>query len=265
MSTTARRLLDAYDPFALIYNRGMAEDFCRRAWPVVEQLLLARIPHCAQVLDLCCGSGQMARELSRREYCVTGIDASEHMIRIAKKNAPQTNFVIADARDFSLTARFDGVLCSFNSLAHAATVDELASILRNACAALTPNGLMLFDLSMEEAYASKWRGAFGEHHQDVAWIVRPSYDPSSRVAQNDCTVFRRTEECWGREDFTIHQRCFSEDEIRAAAMRTGFSKVVSYDAEHDLGMTNECGRRFFLCERDYRATVNRQAATENRQ
>jgi SAM-dependent methyltransferase len=248
MSTAPRQFRDAYDPFALIYNRGMAEDFCRRAWPIIERLLLSQIPKRGQILDLCCGCGQMARELSHRGYRITGLDSSEQMIRIARKNAPQSKFCLADARHFTLLPRFDAVVCSFNSLAHAASVDALASILRNAHSALSPHGLMLFDLSMEEAYTSKWRSAFGEVHSDVAWIVRPSYDPSTRTAANDIIVFWRNGDSGRRDDFTINQRCFSEEEIRTALSQAGFISVDSYDAERDLGMGNESGRRFFVCK-----------------
>src|SRR3954468_11899313 len=98
MSTAARQLRDAYDPFALIYNRGMAEDFCRRAWPIVERLLLSEIPQQARVLDLCCGSGQMARELTQRGYSVVGLDGAPQMLELAKQNAPEASFILADAR-----------------------------------------------------------------------------------------------------------------------------------------------------------------------
>jgi SAM-dependent methyltransferase len=247
MSTAVRQLRDAYDPFALIYNREMAEDFCQRAWPIVERLLLARVPKHSRLLDLCCGSGQMARELSQRDYRVTGLDGSEAMIAIAQQNAPHADFILADARSFSTAPTFDGVISTYNSLAHAATLDELTSILRNARAALRPNGTLLFDLSMEEAYTSKWYGSFGDAHADSAWIVRPAYDRDSRTATNAITVFRRNgNNTWQRNDFTIHQRCFSEAEIRSALAHAGFTNVSSYDAERDLSMTAEFGRRFFL-------------------
>ena len=246
MSTAVRQLRDAYDPFALIYNRGMAEDFCRRAWPIVEKLLLSRLPKQARILDLCCGSGQIARELSERGYRVTGLDGSTAMITIAQQNAPQANFILADARSFSLAPTFDGIISSFNSLAHAATLDELAAILSNANHALKPNGTLLFDLSMEEAYTSKWRGSFGDAHSDAAWIVRPSYDRDSRTATNAVTIFHRNNTAWHRSDLTIHQHCFSEDEIRHALELARFTHIDSFDAERDLGMNGETGRRFFL-------------------
>ena len=248
MSTAVRQLRDAYDRFALIYNRGMAEDFCRRAWPIVEKLLLSRLPQRARILDLCCGSGQMARELSENEYRVTGLDGSEQMIAIAQQNAPVADFILADARAFSLQPIFDAIISSFNSLAHAASLNELNSILGNARAALKQKGPLLFDLSMEEAYTSKWFGSFGDAHPDAAWIVRPTYDRDTHTATNAVTIFRRDgNSAWHRHDFSIHQRCFSEDEIRHALNHAGFTNVESYDAVRDLSMSGESGRRFFLC------------------
>lgn len=239
---------DAYDPFAMIYNRGMAEDFCRRAWPAVEKLLLSSVPQKSRILDLCCGSGQMARELSNRGYDVVGLDGSSQMIELASTNAPKASFILADARRFSLAPRFNAVLCSFNSLAHATNVEELTSILRNAHAALKPGGQLLFDISLESAYTSKWRGSFGDAQTDAAWIVRPSYDSKTRLATNEVTVFKRDGDWWQRSDFAITQRCFSENELRGALALADFIYVDAFDAEKDLKMGGEWGRKFFLCK-----------------
>ncbi len=247
MPGATHQLRDAYDPFALIYNRGMAEDFCRRAFPAIDSLLLSQLPRHARILDLCCGTGQMARELSQLGYRVTGLDSSEQMIRIARDNVPGADFILADARSFTFAPTFDAVISTFNSLAHAENITELSSILGNAHSALNPNGLMLFDVSMEDSYTSKWHGSFGEAQPDVAWIVHPTYSRQSHSAQNDVTVFRRVGLSWERDDFTITQRCFSESEIRAALSSAGSKIITTYDAERDLGMPDEFGRRFFLC------------------
>jgi len=248
MSIAGRQLRNAYDPFALIYNRDIAETFCERAWPAIERLLLSRVPGESRVLDLCCGSGQMARELTRCGHRVIGLDGSEAMLRIAKENAPQADFVLGDARDFTFSSPFDAVLSSFNSFAHAINTEELEAILRNARAALRGGGAMLFDLSMEEQYISKWRGSFGEVHEDVAWIVRASFDRKEQAARNDITVFRRDNYSqWQREDFVFQQHCYLESQTRAALSNAGFTHVESFDAARDLEIAKESGRRFFLC------------------
>jgi SAM-dependent methyltransferase len=247
MSTSAGQRLDGYDPFATIYSSTIAEDFCRRVLPIVHKLLLQQLPPGARILDLCCGSGQMARELTAEGFRVVGLDVSEQMIEHARQIAPRAFFFMADARNLYLEPNFDAVLSSFNSLAHASSLRELQQIFANVRAALKPSAPMLFDLSMEEAYTSKWRGSFGGAQDELEWTVRPSYDPTTRRARNDVSLFRRQGTSWHRHDFAIPQTCHSESEIQTALRRSGFHDVSCYDAERDLQMRHESGRLFFLC------------------
>jgi SAM-dependent methyltransferase len=263
LSMSASEQSSAYDSFAWVYNCWMAEDFCRRILPVVDRLVLSRIPRGARVLDLCCGSGQMARALSGRGFAVTGVDASEPMLQFARLNAPGSELIRADARAFSFPRRFAAAISIFNSLAHLETVHELEMVFRNVRAALLPRAFFLFDLSMEEAYTSKWRGSFGLVGDDRACIVRPAYDPARRMGRNEITLFRASGPApassasdeslraarrnWERSDFYIEQRCHSEAEVRTALAAAEFNGVMTYDAQRELNVPGEEGRSFFLC------------------
>ena len=100
---------------------------------------------------------------------------------------------------------------------------------------------------MEEGYSTKWCGSFGEVHDGIAWFVRPSYDPNSRLARNDVTVFRHElGDIWNRSDFRITQKCHSESQGCEQLRHAGFAHIESYDAERDLAMMGELGRQFFL-------------------
>lgn len=183
-----------YDSFAPIYNRWMAGDFCCRALPVLDRLLLCELSSGAHVLDLCCGSGQFAQALTARGFRVTGIDASERMLRLARANAPQAEFVTADARNFRHAHGFHAALSTFNSLAHFANIAELTAVFCNVRSALLRGAAFLFDLSMEDAYASKWRDSFALVADDHACIVQPSYDPVQHIGTNRITVFEERED-----------------------------------------------------------------------
>jgi hypothetical protein len=82
---------------------------------------------------------------------------------------------------------------------------------------------------------------------DAVWICCPSYDPSQRMATNHITLFepKNSSLCWTRNDFEIHQRCHSQQQIMSALKHTGFGHVEVFDAERDLDMTGEAGRKFF--------------------
>jgi SAM-dependent methyltransferase len=225
----------------------MAEDFCRRALPTYQHLALHGTLNGSHLLDVCCGSGQWARELTQLGYHVTGLDASLSMIRLARKTAPSACFVVADARNFHLLKSFSGVISAFNSLAHAISAEDLLLIFRNVRQTLARTAAFVFDLSMDEAYVSRWRGKFSSHVDDLTFTLEPSYDRISRIAKNRISIANRDGEPIPSTAFTISQHCYSEGEIRDALRLADFHQVESFDAEDDLGIVDERGRRFFRC------------------
>ncbi len=74
--------------FARIYNLKWT-GFARQVAPLILEYYEAT-PFAAankRVLDLCCGTGQLAGYFLERGYRVVGIDLSEHMLRYARENA----------------------------------------------------------------------------------------------------------------------------------------------------------------------------------
>lgn len=67
-----------------------------------------------KVLDVACGTGDMAVELLRQGCSVTGVDLSKEMMAIAKQKAPQAEYRLADAERLPFgDASFDAVTCAF--------------------------------------------------------------------------------------------------------------------------------------------------------
>ena len=64
-----------YDPFARLYNRHWGADYRVEAQPIVERLLLARVPPGSAVLDVCCGTGQFTQLIRERGFEV------EHVLK----------------------------------------------------------------------------------------------------------------------------------------------------------------------------------------
>ena len=107
-----------YGPFARLYNRHWGADYRVEVAPIVERLLLSRIPDGSAVLDVCCGTGQFTEQVRQRGYNVAGLDASAEMIRFARRNAPGVKFTVADVRDFKLPHKFAAAYCVYESLNH---------------------------------------------------------------------------------------------------------------------------------------------------
>lgn len=92
------------------------------------------------VLDVACGTGDMAVSLVERGCTVTGVDISEEMLAIARQKAPIVTFMIADAEHLPFPdASFDAVTCAFGVRNFVHLEQGLSEMLR----VLKPGGRMV--------------------------------------------------------------------------------------------------------------------------
>ena len=244
-----------YDRFAWVYNKHWGGEYAQRVLPILDNLVLQHLPAKARILDLCCGTGQLAQTLIACGYRVTGLDGSEGMLKFARENAPGGEFITADARSFKLPDVYQAVVSTFDSLNHIMTLDELTDVFRNVYAALRKSGLFFFDLNTEEAYKATWNDSFGIIEDNLVCVVRSSYRPEERTAQFDATIFY-LQEGWQRSDLMLGQKCYSEAEVQSALKTAGFTKIHAYahDEQQGLGeLTREAERVFFVCRKPVRA------------
>ena len=90
--------------------------------PLYVDLARAQGPN---VLEVACGSGRLVLPLARAGFSVVGIDASPHMLEIARAKldgepeaARRVQLVEADMRQFQLDARFDLAIVAVKSFAY---------------------------------------------------------------------------------------------------------------------------------------------------
>lgn len=107
--------MSSYDAFADIYNRHSAPGAAQRIVEILDEHILGGLLAGTRILDVGCGSGQLARHLTDRGFVVLGIDNSPQMIRYARENAPEASFEVADARGFEIDEPVDLVLSTFDT------------------------------------------------------------------------------------------------------------------------------------------------------
>lgn len=248
-----------YDAFAWFYNRYWG-GFSRQILPVLDRLILAGLAGGARILDLCCGTGHLARLLTERGFRVVGIDGSAEMLAFARQNAPDAHFLLADAREFSGVGPFDAAVSVYDSLNHVMSIEELAKVFRNVHGALLPGGRFVFDLNTEAAFRQRWNSSFGLAGDDHALVGRSSYDAAQREARMDLTMFRLVEGAWRRADVTLRQRAYSDQEVLDALAGAGFQEASALDGERDLQLPWGQGRTFFVAVREGPPGAARQAS-----
>lgn len=98
-----------------------------------------------RVLEVGCGSGALARRLVARGYAYLGVDLSEPMLQIARREVDAA-FQRADVRTMQVDGAFDAALVTGRTLSHLTTTLDVISALRSLEASLTPGGLLWLDV-----------------------------------------------------------------------------------------------------------------------
>lgn len=245
-SQTALERYSAYDKFAEVYDRYWAETFANDLRPVLGERFLPLIPRSGAILDLCCGTGQLAKWLSDLGFPVAGVDGSSEMLAVARAKAPSVEFILADARQFRVNAPCAAALSTFDSINHLPSTADMAAAFRNVHASLRPDGLFLFDMNMEEGFLASSGDELTIADEGYVCLVESTYDRRTGVGVSEITIFREKDGGWARTDFTIREYCYSEGAVREELLHAGFQSVATFDAIKDFSMRRATGRKFFL-------------------
>ena len=135
------RVAEHYDRHAHAFDRARRGEFNERPW--FDRFLLG-VRRGGRILDLGCGGGEpVDRYLIDHGYSVTGIDASEKMVALARIRFARQRWLNVDMRKLVLGERFDGVL-AWDSLFHLRHQDQTAMLIRMA-GWLAVDGAMMFN------------------------------------------------------------------------------------------------------------------------
>lgn len=107
-------IAETYDRIAEDWHKNHTSD----TWWVAEtDAFLARLPEGGTVLDVGCGSGVKAKCMMERGFKVVGIDVSEGLLAIARRESPQGDFRLLSMYDLpTLSEQFDGVFAQASLL-----------------------------------------------------------------------------------------------------------------------------------------------------
>jgi len=167
-------MLGDYDRF----SRYM-EDSARRYYEGLD------IPPGAKLLDVACGSGQLALMASRDGFHATGVDIAENLIERARERSDaerlSARFEVADAEDLPFPAASFDVVVSVIGAMFAPRPELVARELLRVCA---PGGT----IAMANWTAS---GFVGRMFKTIARFIAPANMPSPLLWGDEPTVRER--------------------------------------------------------------------------
>jgi SAM-dependent methyltransferase len=183
-------------------------------------------------LDAACGTGRLTLALLRRGLTLFGIDASEGMLREARRNLScgkrRAELIRADMLTFRPLKKLPYILCSCDGVNYIPP-DALPRLFKNFYTALKPGGVLLFDVSSQ----SKLQGmiekrVFYEDTEYATYLWVNSAAEDGRAVRMEITFFIKNGSNYLRFDENHIQYMHMPEAVCDCLRGAGFSRAESF-------------------------------------
>ncbi|HZU73798.1 MAG TPA: methyltransferase domain-containing protein [Acidimicrobiales bacterium] len=183
------------DDYLHFYGPGLTEE--RNRAEVEEICSLLGLSSGARILDAPCGHGRLANLLAGRGMVVTGVDASEAFLELARRSAPGPSgptYLQGDLRRLPTDDRFDAVVCWFTSFGYFDD-DENRVVLSEFRRVLEPGGVLLIETMHHDGFlrsvlAGPVPSVFKITVGDDLMVDETDFDPLTGRSETERTVVR---------------------------------------------------------------------------
>ena len=210
------------EDLAYIHDLGFG-DYALGAAPGILKILDRNGIQQGLVVDLGCGSGLWAQELTKARYRVLGVDISESMIEIAQRRVPEAEFRVGSLFETGIPQC--GAVTALGEVLNYLFDQEndsqaLVQLFRRVYNALAPGGVFIFDVAEpgQIAPGATIRG-FSEGEE---WVVLVEKEEDRAILIRRITTFRKVEEHYRRADEVHRQRLYKATDVAEELRREGF-------------------------------------------
>ena len=240
--------MESYRDFARVYDEFMDQT------PYDEWLLNIlnifkeyKIDKDAQVLDLGCGTGKMARKLAREGYQVTAVDNSMDMLEIAaSEEDDHILYVLQDMVSLELPQQVDAAVSICDCMNYILEEEDLKEAFRRVREFLKEDGVFVFDMNSHYKYKEILAcNTFAEDREDAIWDN--FYDEEERINEYQLSLFIQNEQGTYNKYEELHlQKAYEQEEVVSFLYEAGFSSVRVLDAETMDEVKEDTQRLYYI-------------------
>lgn len=230
-----------YTHFAHLYDVFM-QDAPYDDWvSFTEEVCAAHSIEPTSIIDLGCGTGEVALRLADKGYDVTGIDLSADMLTVADQKAKEQTISVTwlqqDLRTMEGFSEIDLAISYCDVINYITEQEELKNVLKNVYESLRADGLFIFDVhAMEYVERDLIDHTFSDVDDDMAYIWNCFGSEKKGELFHELTFFAKQGDHYERFDEDHHQRTYETTTYVSLLKETGFANIKFYS---DFQLKNE--------------------------
>ena len=180
------------------------------------------------LLDLCCGTGTLTCEMTRRGYEMIAVDASVDMLIKAQEKSAALEipplFLCQDAKELDLYGTVDAAYCSLDGMNYLPP-DALPELFKRLRLFIRPGGLLIFDIRPAGWLRALDGSIFVDEKKDVMCLWRADFDEEEQAVVYGMDIFSRRGRLWERSSEEHVEYAHSEELLRGLLDKNGFGEI----------------------------------------
>ncbi|MEE1185954.1 MAG: class I SAM-dependent methyltransferase [Acutalibacteraceae bacterium] len=219
----------AYEYFAQVYDKLM-EDFDYVCYTNNLINIFEKYSKKPKLLlDLACGTGDIAVNMIEKGIDTIAVDISEEMLQVAKSKNENLLCLCQDASELDLFGTVDGAICTLDSLNHIVEPDKLQRVFNKVSLFLEKDCLFIFDMNTEYKHNQVLANNTFVIENENIYCVWQNYTENN-ITDIDLDFFiGNNNNSYSRYFEQFSERAYSDDEIKKAVNNSGLETVEILD------------------------------------
>ncbi|XGV99664.1 MAG: trans-aconitate 2-methyltransferase [Leptolyngbya sp. BL-A-14] len=212
------------EDLAYIHDVGHS-DYALKSAPGILEILAQNNIRDGLVVDLGCGSGLSALELSKAHYQILGVDISESLIAIARTRVPSAEFRVESLFKSDIPS-CNAVISIGECLNYLFDRDNnpprLMQLFERIYNALAPGGVFVFDIAEPDQVTEGSRVKSFTEGKDWIVLVEKEEDREKLVLSRRIVTLRKVGEHYRRDDELHYLRLYKAADMTKTLRQVGF-------------------------------------------
>jgi len=242
----------AYKGFAHVYDQLMAHAPYDKWVAFTEHMITQSNKKISTILDLGCGTGEIAIRLAKQGYTITGVDYASDMLTHAMAKSTQEQVPISwiqqDIIHLHGFSNIDLCISYCDVMNYITNKNDIENVCQRVYDSLKADGLFIFDIHhIKYANEQLIDHTFAEKSDDLAYIWECEQGDERGEMYHYLTFFQRQHNHYIRFDEVHHQRTYEMEEYELILKKCGFTKINFHaDFNAEKGNSLDHAERIFI-------------------